>query len=107
MAARWRSVLKSKGTTTRWAIVYSSSILLGNIGFSVWQSMEGAGNLSFALEPAFFCGLGQSLHCITFFSTVINWGDGELLPEGPALPRMRSQRANSLFPSKDLGGNSF
>lgn len=107
MAARWRSVLKSKGTTTRWAIVYSSSILLGNV-FSVWQSTEDTGNLSFALEPAFFCGLGQSLHCITFFSTVLNRGDGgELLPKGPALPRMRSQRARSLFPSKDLGGNSF
>lgn len=45
----------------------NSSVLLGNIVFSVSQSIESAGNLSSALEPAFSVVLGSHftalLHC--------------------------------------------
>lgn len=45
----------------------NSSVLLGNMAISVWQSIEGTGNLSSALEPAFSVVLGSHfttlLHC--------------------------------------------
>lgn len=37
----------------------NSSVLLGNVVISVWQSIGGTGNLSSSLEPAFSVVLGS------------------------------------------------
>lgn len=52
----------------------NSSVLLGNMVISVWQSIEGTGNLSSAHEPAFSVALGNT--SLLYYITLLHYKVG-------------------------------